>query len=65
MDVSPDGARIATGTENLSACVWSLETGERVFDPLKHQFGAYRIGMHDQYVIESCDSVVGTQCAYN
>lgn len=38
VDVSPDGTRIETGSEDLpSACVWFLSTGKRVFDPLKHQ----------------------------
>lgn len=37
VDVSPDATRIATGLEDLSACVWSLSTGEQIFDPLKHQ----------------------------
>ncbi|KAF8547368.1 hypothetical protein OG21DRAFT_1490282 [Imleria badia] len=39
VDVSPDGTRIATGSQDSTACVWSLSTGERLLGPLGHGGG--------------------------
>ena len=36
VDVSPDGTRIATGSDDKTVCVWSLSTGERLLGPVKH-----------------------------
>ncbi|KAF8553361.1 WD40 repeat-like protein [Imleria badia] len=36
IDVSPDGAKIASGSGDSTACVWSFSTGERLLGPLKH-----------------------------
>ena len=36
IDVSPDGTRIASGSGDLTACVWSLSTGEQLLGPLQH-----------------------------
>ncbi|KAH0831374.1 WD40-repeat-containing domain protein [Lanmaoa asiatica] len=41
VDVSPDypdGTRIATGSVDKTACVWSLSTGQRLLGPLKHDY---------------------------
>jgi len=38
VDVSPDGTKIATGSHDLTACVWSFSTGERVLGPLHHDY---------------------------
>ena len=35
VNVSPDGTRIATGSEDETVCVWSV-SGERLFGPLTH-----------------------------
>jgi len=36
VDVSPDTTKIATGSDDKTACVWSLSTGERLLGPLEH-----------------------------
>ena len=37
VDVSPDGTRIATGSDDNTLCIWSLSTaGERLLGALKH-----------------------------
>ena len=36
VDVSPDGTRIATGSDDTTLCVWSPSTGERLLGPLEH-----------------------------
>ncbi|KAF8548009.1 hypothetical protein OG21DRAFT_1516754 [Imleria badia] len=36
VDISPDGTRIATGSDDKTACVWSFSTGQRLLGPLKH-----------------------------
>ena len=36
VDVSPNGTRIATGSDDSTVCVWSLSTGRRLLDPFKH-----------------------------
>ena len=36
VDVSPDGSRIATGSDDYTVCVWSLSTGDRLLRPFKH-----------------------------
>ena len=36
VDVSPDGTRIATASDDKTACVWSLSTGQRLLGPLHH-----------------------------
>ncbi|KAF8546010.1 WD40 repeat-like protein [Imleria badia] len=36
VDVSPDGTRIATGSDDETVCVWSLSTGQLLLDPLQH-----------------------------
>jgi WD40 repeat protein len=36
VDISPDATKIATGSTDKTACVWSLSTGERLLDPFKH-----------------------------
>jgi WD40 repeat protein len=38
VDVSPDGTKIATGSEDCTACVWSLSTGRRLLGPFKHNW---------------------------
>ncbi|KAG8214221.1 WD40-repeat-containing domain protein [Butyriboletus roseoflavus] len=38
MDVSPDGTKITTGSDDKTVCVWWLETGQRLFGPLQHDF---------------------------
>ena len=38
VDVSPDGTRITTGSDDCTLCVWSLSTGERLLPPLEHDF---------------------------
>ena len=35
VDISPDGTRIATGSDDCAACVWS-PTGQRLLGPLQH-----------------------------
>lgn len=42
VDVSLDGTRITTGSDDKTACVRSLSTGERMLDPLKHD--SYVVG---------------------
>jgi len=37
IDVSPDATKIATGSEDCTACVWSLSTGERLLGPWEHE----------------------------
>jgi len=37
VDVSPDATKIATGSQDKTACVWSLSTGERLLGPLEHK----------------------------
>ncbi|KAH0834993.1 WD40-repeat-containing domain protein, partial [Lanmaoa asiatica] len=36
VDVSPDGTRIAAGSDDETVCVWSLATGQRLLGPLRH-----------------------------
>ncbi|KAI9573369.1 hypothetical protein HD554DRAFT_2310612 [Boletus coccyginus] len=36
VDVSPDATKIATGSNDNTACVWSLPTGERLLGPWRH-----------------------------
>ena len=36
VDVSPDSTRLATGSCDKTACIWSLTTGERLVGPLQH-----------------------------
>ena len=36
VDVSPDSTRIATGSDDKIACVWSLSTGRQLLRPWKH-----------------------------
>lgn len=36
VDISPDATRIATGSHDRAACVWSLSTGQQLLDPFKH-----------------------------
>ena len=38
VDVSPDGSKIATGSNDWTVCLWSLSTGERLLDPFKHDW---------------------------
>ena len=38
VDVSPDGTRIATGSDDWTLSVWSLSTGERLLGPFKHDY---------------------------
>jgi len=36
VDISPEATKIATGSNDETACIWSLSTGERLLSPLKH-----------------------------
>ena len=36
VDISPDETRVATGSSDKTACVWSLSTGQRLLGPLEH-----------------------------
>ena len=36
IDISPDGTKIATGSNDKTACVWSFPTGRRLLGPFKH-----------------------------
>ena len=36
VDVSPDGTKIATGSDDKTVCVWSLSTGKQLLGPFKH-----------------------------
>ena len=36
VDVSPDSTKIASGSDDKTACVWSLSTGQRLLGPWKH-----------------------------
>ena len=36
VDVSPDSMKIASGSEDRTASVWSLSTGQRLLGPWKH-----------------------------
>ena len=36
VDISPDGTKISTGSDDCTACIWSLSTGKRLLGPLKH-----------------------------
>jgi len=38
VDVSPDAKKIATSSDDRTACVWSLSTGERLLGPWKHEY---------------------------
>ena len=38
VDVSPDATKIATGSRDKTACVWSLSTGQLLLDPFRHDF---------------------------
>ena len=35
---SPDGTRLATGSEDGQACVWSAATGQRLAPPMHHKY---------------------------
>jgi len=37
VDISPDGTKIATGSDDHTACVWSLSTGEQLLGPWAHR----------------------------
>ena len=36
VDVCPDSTRVATGTDNSEASIWSIPKGERLVGPLRH-----------------------------
>ena len=37
VDVSPDSAKLATGSFDKTACIWNITTGERLVGPLQHE----------------------------
>ena len=37
LDVSPDGSKIATGSDDTNACLWSLSDGKRLHGPFNHK----------------------------
>ncbi|KIL53895.1 hypothetical protein M378DRAFT_93416, partial [Amanita muscaria Koide BX008] len=39
---SPDGKRIASGSHDKTICIWDVETGEQVTNPLKGHTGYVR-----------------------
>ena len=49
VDVSPDSMKIATGSDDCRACVWSLSAGERLFEPFKRSILPNPF-KHDAYV---------------
>ena len=43
VDVSPDSTKIASGSNDWTACVWSLSTGQRLLGPWKHNGVAFAV----------------------
>ena len=72
VDVSRDGTRIATGSDDKTVCVWFLSTGQRLLGPLQHdsKLAGLKFSPNGRLIatatwgpkVRICDSYNGSHC---